>query len=87
MSVNAVGNANYVNSYRDSLKKRQQNAGFLMTGGLSSIIGSSYIKNNLISFGLLGVGAMSGLIGMIECHKAGKELKNLNNQQKLNTEI
>lgn len=89
MPVNAVGNvnANYVNSYRDSLKKRQQNGMLLSTGGLSTIIGSSYIKNNWAGLALLAVGGMSGLIGMLECHKAGKELKDLNNQQKLNTEI
>ena len=35
----------------------------------------------------MAVGGLYGLIGMIEFNNAGKELKELDNQQKLNTEI
>lgn len=81
MSVNALGNANYVNSYRDSLKKRQQNGVILSTGGLTTLIGSSYVKNNWAGLALLAVGGLAGLIGMIDHYKASKELKKLENQQ------
>ena len=89
MPVNAVGNvnANYVNSYRDSLNKRKELGLILSSGGFATMAGSSCIKNNWMGLSLLTVGAMSGLFGMIEFNKAGKELNNLNNQQKLNTEI
>ncbi len=87
MAVGAVSNANYVNSYRDSLKKRQQSGTMLAMGGLTTVIGSSYVKNNWAGLALLAVGGLSGLVGMIEFNKAGKELKELDKQQKLNTEI
>lgn len=87
MAVGAVSNANYVNSYRDSLKQRQQIGIMMSAGGLATIAGSSYIKNNWAGLAVLGVGSLAGLFGMIDCHKASKELKGLENSQKLNTEI
>lgn len=89
MSVNAVGNvnANYVNNYRDSLKKRQQIGGMLTMSGLTTLVGSSYIKNNWAGLALVTVGGLSSLIGMLDFNKAGKELKELENQQKFNMNI
>ena len=69
------------------MKKRQQSGTMLSMGGLTTIVGSSYVKNNWAGLALLAVGGLSGLIGMLDFDKAGKELKDLNNQQKLNTEI
>lgn len=89
MPVSAVGNvnANYVNSYRDSLKQRKQIGMMSSLAGLTTVVGSSYIKNNWAGLAVLTVGALTGLVGMIDCHKAGKELKELENQQKLNMNI
>jgi VIT1/CCC1 family predicted Fe2+/Mn2+ transporter len=87
MVVGALSNANYANSYSESLKKRKSTGVMLSMGGLTTIVGSSYIKNNWVGLALLAVGAISGLVGMIDYCKADKELKNLESKQKLNTEI
>ena len=82
-----VGNVNYVNSYRDSLKQRQKVGVYLSTSGLATIVGSHYIKSNAVGLGLLTIGSLTSILGMVECHKTAKKLKELDNQQKLNTEI
>lgn len=89
MPVNAVGNvnANYVNYRRDSLKQKK-NLGVIMgMSGLGTAAGAYFVKNNYLAIGLGIVGLLGGLLGLSNSIKAGKELNDLNNQQKLNTEI
>lgn len=89
MSVNAVGNVNvnYVNSYRDSLKQRKKTAFLLVTSGLATALGSSYIKSNAMGLSLVTCASLAGIMGVVDLHKTDKELKELDNQQKLNIEI
>ena len=89
MSVNAVGNVNvnYVNSYRDSLKQRKKTASLLTTSGLAAALCSSYIKSNAIGLSLAICASLAGITGVVDLHKTDKELKELDNQQKLNIEI
>lgn len=85
-----VGNVNYVNSYRDSLKQRQKMGVLLAgTGGLAATIAadSHYIKSNPVGLSLLTIGSLAAIIGAVDLHKTNKKLKELDNQQKLNTEI
>lgn len=85
-----VGNVNYVNSYRDSLKQRQKMGVLLAgTGGLAATIAadSYYIKSNPVGLSLLTIGSLAAIIGAVDLHKTNKKLKELDNQQKLNTEI
>ncbi|OLA78281.1 MAG: hypothetical protein BHW55_01880 [Candidatus Melainabacteria bacterium 35_41] len=83
-----VGNVNYVNSYRDSLKQRQKMGVVLAgTGGLAGIASAHYIKSNAVGLSLLTIASLATILGVVDFHKTAKELKELDNQQKLNIEI
>ncbi len=89
MPVNAVGNANvnYVNYRRDSLKQKRDFGALMGIGGFGTAASAYFVKNNYLAIGLSIVGLLGGLFGWSASMKAGKELNNLNKQQKLNTEI
>lgn len=89
MSVNAVGNANanYVNYRHDSLKQKQKLGALMGFSGMATASGAYFVKNNYLALGLGIVGLLGGLFGLSTSIKAGKELKELENPQKLNTEI
>lgn len=89
MPVNAVGNvnANYVNYRRDSLKQKKNIGAMMGITGIGTAAGAYFVKNNYVAIGLGILGLLGGLLGFSNSIKAGKELNELNKQQKLNTEI
>lgn len=87
MTVSAVCNANYVNYRYDSLKQKQKFGALMGFSGIATASGAYFVKNSYVAIGLSLLGLLGSVVGFSTSTKAGKELNELNKQQKLNTEI